>query len=187
VERCFEVLEKVLIPYHRRSNRLRRERDLNPNSPLSLDVAPEDRRPLEKPLVGKARSEATKTSRYHRRAADALNREHEDDLAYHLHVLHSISPMWNTWQPRHDVLRRLFDTIMRLRAGHPADAESPDRDELSMNPDVLRQRNEDAAARLYAIHEAYPDAVQLVEKFERQERRRLGRWFRKVYSWAAGR
>ncbi|KAJ7930096.1 hypothetical protein B0H13DRAFT_1595701 [Mycena leptocephala] len=187
VERCFEVLEKVLIPYHRRSNRLRRERDLNPNSPLSLDVAPEDRRPLEKPLVGKARSEATKTSRYHRRAADALNREHEDDLAYHLHVLHSISPMWNTWQPRHDVLRRLFDTIMRLRAGHPADAESPDRDELSMNPDVLRQRNEDAAARLHAIHEAYPDAVELVEKFERQERRRLGRWFRKVYSWAAGR
>ncbi|KAJ6539674.1 hypothetical protein B0H19DRAFT_1037864 [Mycena capillaripes] len=187
VERSFEVLEKVLIPYHRRSNRLRQERDPNPDSPLSLeDVHPADIKPLEKPLVGKARSEATKFSRYHRRAADAFNDQaHANDLAYHLHVLHRISPMWNTWQPRHDVLRGLFDAILRLRAGYPADAESRDRDELSLEPDFLESRMEDATVRLQAIYATYPEAVRLVEKFERQERRRLGRWFPKVYSWAA--
>ncbi|KAF7352504.1 hypothetical protein MVEN_01215300 [Mycena venus] len=186
VERCFEVLEKVLIPYHRRSNRLRQERDPNPSSPLSLNVPPADRTPLEKPLVGKARSEATKLTRFHRRAgADFANPSHTDDLAYHLHVLHRISPMWNTWQPRHDVLRRLFDTVLRLRAGYPADAVARERDELSLDPDVFREQREVATERLRALYLAYPDAFGLVERFERNERRRLGRWFHKVYSWAA--
>ncbi|KAJ7228339.1 hypothetical protein GGX14DRAFT_412773 [Mycena pura] len=185
VERCFEVLEKVILPWHRRSNRLRQERDPHPDSPLSLDVAPGDQRPLEKQLVGKARSEATKWQRYHRRAADEFGAEHADDLAHHLHVLHRISPVWNTWQPRHDVLRQQFEVLLRLRAGFPADAETHEIDELSMDPAVLQQRIEDAHTRLHAIYSAYPDTLRVVEKFERQERRRLGRWFTKVYSWGA--
>ncbi|KAJ7498606.1 hypothetical protein FB451DRAFT_1117221 [Mycena latifolia] len=186
VERCFEVLEKVLLPYHRRSKRLRQERDPHPSSPLSFDVAPADKRPLELPLVGKARVAATKWARFHRRAhEDFEHTAHAADLAHHLHVLHRISPMWNTWLPRADVLRRLFDAVLRLRAGYPAHAESRDVDELSMDPDELRARIEHATTRLRGIHDAYPDAVQSVERFERRERRRLGRWFTKVYSWAA--
>ncbi|KAJ7087410.1 hypothetical protein C8R43DRAFT_1142350 [Mycena crocata] len=185
VERCFEVLEKVLIPYHRRSNRLRQEeRDLHPNSPLSFNVLPSEQRPLERPLVGKARSQATRWSRYHQRAKEELGQPQlADDLAYHLYVLHRISPMWNTWQPRHDVLRKLFETLLRLRAGYPADAETRV-DELSMDPEELARQMDDAAGRLRALYLTYPDAVGLVKQFERRERRRLGRWFTKVYSWA---
>ncbi|KAJ6490270.1 hypothetical protein C8R47DRAFT_1123991 [Mycena vitilis] len=187
VERCFEILEKVIIPYRRRSNRLRHERDPNPDSPLSLDVEPADRKPLEKPLVGKARSAtAAKIGLYHYRAADRYNEEgHADDLAYNLHVLHSISPMWNTWHPRGDVLNQLFNVLLRLRAGYPADAEARIVDELSIEPDVLRRQQEDATARLFAIHQTYPYAVALVGKYEAKEKKRLGRWFLKVYPWAA--
>ncbi|KAJ6538500.1 hypothetical protein DFH09DRAFT_1368881 [Mycena vulgaris] len=188
LERCFEVLQKVLLPYHRRSNRLRRERDPHPASPLSFDVAADDQTPQERPMVGKARSAATKWTRFHRRAGEDFdNPQAAEDLAYHLHVLHRISPMWNTWLPRHDVLRRLFDAILRLRAGYPADAEARATDELSMDGEVLRRQIVDASERLRAIHEAYPDAIASVERFERRERKRLGRWFTKVYSWAATR
>ncbi|KAJ7490274.1 hypothetical protein B0H11DRAFT_2009860 [Mycena galericulata] len=186
VERCFEILERVLLPYHRRSNRLRQERDLNPDSPLSLDVQPADRRPMEKPLVGKARSEATKWGRFHRRAGEEwVNPQYADDLAYHLHVLHRISPMWNTWQPRHDVLRGLFDTVLRLRAGYPVDAAARTTDELSISRHEVERRMAEAGARLQGIYTAYPDAVAAIERFEDRERRRLGRWFTKVHSWAA--
>ncbi|KAJ7129359.1 hypothetical protein C8R44DRAFT_732327 [Mycena epipterygia] len=185
VERCFEILERVLLPYHRRSNRLRKERDPQPDSPLSLDVTSTDTRPLEKPLVGKARSAATKWSRYHRRAVEDLgDEEHAEDLVHHLHVLHRISPMWNTWLPRHDVLRRLFDVLLRLRAGYPPDAETRE-DEMSLDNEELQRRIVDASERLRALYTDYPDAVRSVERFERRERRRLGRWFTKVYSWAA--
>ncbi|KAJ7686084.1 hypothetical protein B0H17DRAFT_1332936 [Mycena rosella] len=188
LERCFEVLEKVLLPYHRRSNRLRQERDPNPDSPLSLDVAPANVRPLETPLVGKARSAATKWTRFHRRAVDQFeDPQYADDLAYHLHVLHRISPMWNTWLPRHDLLRKLFDALLRLRAGYPVDAEERDADEIARDPEELSARRADAETRLRAIYEAYPDAVRSVDRFELRERRRLGRWFTKVYTWAANR
>lgn len=186
LERALEVLEKVLLPYHRQSNRLRAEREPHPASPLSLDVAPADVSPPEKPLAGGARAAATKWSRFHRRAGAELGDPAlAADLAYHLHVLHRISPMWNTWLPRPDVLRRLLDALLRLRAGYPADAVERAADELSMDPDALRARIDDAQARLRAFYEEYPDAVRSVERFERRERRRLGRWFTKVYTWAA--
>ncbi|KAF8213861.1 hypothetical protein K438DRAFT_1955956 [Mycena galopus ATCC 62051] len=186
VERGFEVLEKVLVPYHRQSNRLRHERDPHPSSPLSLDAPPTEQMPLEKPLVGKARGAATKVSRFHRRAgAEFDDPAYAEDLAYHLHVLHRISPMWNTWQPRHDVLRCLLEAVHRLRAGYPVDAEERERDELSLDPDDFRQQKEDAADRLRGIHEDFPEAVELVQRFERKERVRIGRWFTRVYKWAA--
>ncbi|KAF7355590.1 hypothetical protein MSAN_01476200 [Mycena sanguinolenta] len=185
VERGFEVLERVLIPYHRQNNRLRRERDLHPSSPLSLDVPPTERMPLEKPLEGKAREAATRVSRFHRRAGPYLDDpDHAKDLAYQLHILHRISPMWNTWRPRHDVLGRLLGVVQRLRVGYPADAEERQRDELSLDPDEFHQQREDAFARLRGIYETYPEAAALVERFERKERRRMGRWFTGVYKWA---
>ncbi|KAJ7752815.1 hypothetical protein DFH07DRAFT_960464 [Mycena maculata] len=187
VERCFEILERVLVPYHRRSNRLRQEeRDSKPDSPLSLDVAPADQRPLEKPLVGKARSEATKWARFHRRAKDQWNNpQYVDDLAYHLYVLHRVSPMWNTWQPRADVLHGLLEVLLRLRAGYPVDASTPDTDESTLTHEEVGERTREAMTRLRTIYNSYPDAVVAVEGFERRERRRLGRWFTKVYSWAS--
>ncbi|KAJ6515561.1 hypothetical protein C8R45DRAFT_212113 [Mycena sanguinolenta] len=185
VERGFEVLERVLIPYHRQSNRLRGERDTHPSSPLSLDVPPTERMPLEKPLEGKAREAATRVSRFHRRAGPYLDDpNHAEDLAYQLHILHRISPMWNTWQPRHDVLGHLLGVVQRLRVGYPADAEERERDELSLDPDEFQQQRENAFMRLREIYEAYPEAAALVERFERKEKRRLGRWFTGVYKWA---
>ncbi|KAJ7241946.1 hypothetical protein B0H12DRAFT_1236895 [Mycena haematopus] len=186
VERGFEVLEKVLIPYHRQSNRLRRERDPHPSSPLSLDVPLSEQMPLEKPLVGKARAAATRVSRFHRRAAAYLDDPaYADDLAYQLHILHRISPMWNTWQPRHDVLGQLMAAVQRLRVGYPVDAEERERDELSLDPDDFQRQKDDAFARLQRIYEAYPEAVAMVERFELKEKRRMGRWFTDVYKWAA--
>ncbi|KAJ7774117.1 hypothetical protein B0H14DRAFT_3508705 [Mycena olivaceomarginata] len=185
LERSFEVLEKVLLPYHRRSNVLRYQRDPNPSSPLSFDVPPPERSPLEKPLVGKARAAATHFGRFHKRAReDFADPAHADDLAHHLHVLHRISPMWNTWKPRPDVLRQLLEALLRLRLGYPADAEQRERDELSIDPAVFAQQKEDARARLVGIYQTFPRAVVAVERFERKERARLGRWFPKVYSWA---
>ncbi|KAJ7044649.1 hypothetical protein C8F04DRAFT_1027000 [Mycena alexandri] len=182
VERCLEVLEKVILPYHRRSNRLRAERDPTPDSPLSLDVAPADRRPLENRLVGKARSETT--PKYHRRAEWSFERGHAEDLAHHLHVLHRVSPMWNTWQPRHDVMRGLFDGVLRLRAGFPADATTSVVDELTLDPDALQARIHGAHERLRGLYTAYPEAMHAVAEFETKERRRLGRWFTRMYAWA---
>ncbi|KAJ7780921.1 hypothetical protein B0H16DRAFT_1710179 [Mycena metata] len=180
VERCFEVLEKVILPYHRRSNRLRAERDPNPDSPLSLDVAPADRRPLEGRLVGKARSEKTPT--YQRRAGQSFEQGHAEDLVYHLHVLHRVSPMWNTWQPRDDVLRGLFNSVLRLRAGLPAEAAPPATPGVDVDPVALQEQTDSAHERLRVFYTTYPDAMQAVAEFESKEQRRLGRWFTQMYS-----
>ncbi|KAJ7639131.1 hypothetical protein FB45DRAFT_904804 [Roridomyces roridus] len=185
-ERCFEVLERVIVPNRRRSNLLRQEREFSPASPLSLvDTPAEARTPMEKSLVGKARSEATKWGRFHRRVGEEWDDPvYAEDLAHHLHILHRISPFWNTWHPNHTLLRGLFEVLLRLRAGYPADATSAD-DALSTSSDVVAERTSAAYARLKDIYSLYPDAVVLVEKFERKERERLGRWFTRVYRWAA--
>ncbi|KAJ7167484.1 hypothetical protein C8R46DRAFT_1218424 [Mycena filopes] len=185
LERCLEVLQKVLLPYFRRSNRLRNQRDPQPPTPYSLDVEPEDRRPLERPLVGKALSAATKESRSLRRMAGHLERvDQAADLADHLHVLHRVSPMWNTWAPRQSTLRLLFEAVLRLRAGFPADTPKRGFTEEKLDFDEAQARVEDARQRLRNMYQTYPDAVRALSDFELDERARLGRWYQTVYPWA---
>ncbi|KAJ7068582.1 hypothetical protein C8F01DRAFT_1364888 [Mycena amicta] len=188
VERCFEVLEKVLLPYQRQTNRSRRERPSKPSSPLTFTDAAVTQRPLETPRSAKTRSEATKWQRYHRRAAKELGSEdHADDLAHQLYIVHQISPVWNSWLPRHQVLGSMFQVLLRLRAGYPVDAADAEvtADESNLDPEEVRMRREDAHARLQDILIKYPDAVAEVHRFERKERSRLGRWYTRVYAWAA--
>ncbi|KAJ7284073.1 hypothetical protein C8J57DRAFT_1294328 [Mycena rebaudengoi] len=187
VERAFAVLEKVLIPYHERSNRLRLERDPNPDSPLSIvDLPDTDQRPMERPLMGKARSNATKWGKHRRRAAkDFDDPEYADDLGHHLHILHRISPWANTWLPHPAVLHGLLNVLLRLRAGYAADAERHDRSELTFdNEELVHQRVASARQHLADIYAQYPEAVTVVNKFEMRERQRLGRWFTRLYPWA---
>ncbi|CAK5262506.1 unnamed protein product [Mycena citricolor] len=184
LDRCLEVVEKVMLPYQRRSNRLRSERNVIPDSPLSLDVDPTDQRPLEKPLQAKARESATKWGRYHKRAVDAFSDEHLEDLTYQLHVLHRISPLWNTWRPRHDVLRALFDAVTKLRSGFPVDASTKEVDDLSMDIDERVHRQAMAREKLTSIYELYPSTMDVLKTFERKERERLGRHFRGIHIWA---
>ncbi|KAF7332314.1 hypothetical protein MKEN_00112900 [Mycena kentingensis (nom. inval.)] len=191
LERCFEVLERVIIPYYRQSQRARRQRINKPTSPLTLvDTSPDSDwvpRPFDAPRSSRQRREAAKWHRYHQRAVHELDsEEHGDDLAYQLHVIHQISPMWNSWQTRHDVLSTMFRATLKLRAGYPVDAEDEEAvgDESHLETFTIRERREAANARLQNLLEQYPETVTELGWFERKEQKRLGRHYRTVYRWA---
>ncbi|KAF7301943.1 hypothetical protein MIND_00760400 [Mycena indigotica] len=188
LERACEVLERVVLPYQRQSVQAKRQRTVKPTSPLLFADDTVIPVPLELPKRAKTRADANKWHNYHRRAAEELgSAEHADDLAHQLHIVHQISPVWNSWTPRHSLLGGLFRNLLRLRAGHPIDAEREDMamDESTMEKDELAARKREAATRLEKILVSYPDTVAEVSWFEDKEQRRLGKWYERVYPWAA--
>ena len=193
-ERAFEVIERVILPYQRESERARRDRDRAPLTPLSTDAPPSDRgassddgrppQPLEVPAHGLGRSIAVdKASTKLAQIELALeDEEHADDLAHPLHILHQISPSWATWKPHRATLSVLLMVLSRLQSGALIEPITPD-NILDDTTPVDTQKALKVREMLNKIYKNSPDTVQTVMAFEVEERRRLADDYDRMYKW----
>ena len=192
-ERAFEVIERVILRYQRESERMRKDRDRAPLTPLSTDTLPSDDacsndgrppQPLEVPIHGSGRSIAVnKASTRLAQIELALeDEEHADDFAHPLHILHQISPSWATWKPHHATLSVLLMVLSRLESGAIIEPVTPDNVLDDASP-VDIEKALKAREILNKIYKNYPDTVQTVMAFEVEERRRLAGDYDRMYKW----
>ncbi|KAG6889231.1 hypothetical protein C0992_005926 [Termitomyces sp. T32_za158] len=176
VERAFEVVERVIIPYQELSITYRRKRDSNPSSPLLSDVVKEsqeedeeDEVPSVPALRGHTRRGIAKQTASKTEGLDVFKEDsdHSDDPAYHLHILHQISPSWSVWMAHKATISILLMALNRLREGKlmraiGATTEHYDEDEPRKAREVLQR-----------IYEKYPKTVQLVLDLDDDQRQML--------------
>ncbi|TDL29833.1 hypothetical protein BD410DRAFT_758956 [Rickenella mellea] len=125
-ERAFEVLERVILPYHDQAQQFMRTRPTNPDSPLVFDtlaaelMEDEPPAPLNEAGMHRQKRRIQGGKRRERKLGSSLDYEpgeDEDDYAQPLHVLHQILPSWNTWRPHGITLSVLSQVLRRLEAG----------------------------------------------------------------------
>jgi pentatricopeptide repeat-containing protein PET309 len=188
-ERAFEVVEKVIIPYERQSERMHKSRDRAPRTPFSPDAPPSvdngpPEQPLEVPLHGTGRSHAvqTATDRLSQIEETLEDEEYANDFAHPLHILHQISPSWATWKAHGATLSVLLMVISRLDSGALVEPVKPDNvwdQEPPVDPDTAFKARE----LLNKIYKDYPDTTQAVMNFDVRERRRLANNYDRMYNW----
>lgn len=118
VERAFEVVEKVLIPYGQQSDAYRIERDRAPAAPVCESASP----PMDAPLDRGGRR--VSAQRRMRRMARQLFRPVSSgalaaDPSNPLHVLQQIAPSYNTYRSNKMTMKLLKLAWHRLRARAP--------------------------------------------------------------------
>ena len=91
------------------------------------------------------------------------------DFAHPLHVLQSILPTWNTWQPHAAVVTLLRDVLIQLEAGHMIPPIPPRRfgdAPGSTTWQGVESEAEAAKTLLGNLHASCPRAVRLVREYE---------------------
>jgi pentatricopeptide repeat-containing protein PET309 len=186
-ERAFGVVEKVILPYQKRSQDVLVSRDSRPDTPLSFEVSPSVEEAIPEPTSEALRrmNERISVVRTANRRADDdvwldIDKDLGDDLAQPLHILRQIAPSWHTWNPHERTLRVLLKVIWRLESG---DIITPLRPggEFENGPDRTDETMAQARAILGRIIKDYPETVRLVLDFEAQARRQMGRKLDKMY------
>ncbi|KAG6910974.1 hypothetical protein DXG01_006028 [Tephrocybe rancida] len=192
VERAFEVIERVIIPYQELSINSHKARDRNPTSPLLSDALTERKEEEEEDEVpglpalrSGHRHAAAKISRSRTRHMEDFqpdSDQHSDDFAYHLHILHQISPSWATWKAHHATLSVLLMAYNKLSDGLLVKATGTT-DSLPVEEDPEeRTKAREIINRIYA---KYPKTVELVLDHDMKERQRLELDdYDKKYSWS---
>ncbi|KAG6817877.1 hypothetical protein H0H87_001709 [Tephrocybe sp. NHM501043] len=190
VERAFEVIERVIIPYQTLSINSNKARDRNPTSPLLSDVLPEqnedeeeeeDEVPGIKPWRGGDRVLKAKLAHRKTRFREDFHPDYEDeqvDFAYHLHILHQISPAWATWRAHNATLSMLLIAYNHLNGGHLMKATG--------TPEGERDPSEGATARemLNRIYTKYPKTVQQVLDYDAKVRQKMrSDHYNRYYVW----
>ena len=180
-QRAFDIVENVILRYQRQSRRhLERERDLHPMSPLTLDLPPPEEGDLpphrpEAPLHSAERRRAA-AQRSTRRLWNwaSLDDRAAEDFAHPLHLLHTMSPLWNTWRPHGATLVLLGRVLSHLRSGRLVQAVQPDSDtefeQMAVDAEEIRKRTEAAGMVLGEIYDHFPETVKLVREYELMRR-----------------
>ncbi|KAH9948412.1 hypothetical protein B0H21DRAFT_777942 [Amylocystis lapponica] len=169
LERAFEVIENIILPYRQKTQIISVQRDRHPDSPLI--PPPEDDglppSPPESPMHyrGRRSPRVTLTTRKFKPGMEAGKR---DDFAHALHVLYQVSPIWNVWRPHAVTLRVLQEVLTHLEAGRLVQAIGVNgRAHLQPVLDVksLTDRALKAGEILGRIYDNCPQTVQLVREF----------------------
>ncbi|RDX53879.1 hypothetical protein OH76DRAFT_1399033 [Lentinus brumalis] len=180
-QRAFDIVENVILRYQRQSRRhLERERDMHPMSPLTLDLPPPEEGDLppprpEAPLHAAERRKAV-AERWTRRLHnwESLDDRAAEDFAHPLHLLHTMSPLWNTWRPHGATLVLLGRVLTHLRSGRLVQAVQPESDmefeQMAVDAEEIRRRTQAAGLVLGEIYERFPQTVQLVREYELMRR-----------------
>lgn len=173
LDRAFEVLERVLIPYSRKSPAVR---DPSPESPLVFDVmAPDVDMPAsDAPMHRKARrAKAVKAATKTAGPMLAMSEE-STDFAHPLHVLHQLIPGLSMWRPHAVTLQILSQVLGHLQRGRLVQPiRAPDAPPATpQNHADSQSQVEIASATLQRIYRNYPQAVRAVLLYERGQARR---------------
>ena len=174
-ERAFEVVEKVLLPFQRRSLTVLSERDETPETPLSFDEEPTEDLPKEPPFEGPGhnRERRAATAKIIRRktkgGALITDPGHEDDFAHPLHLLHQKSTPWTIWRVHGGTLTLLGRVLSRLESGEPIQPVGCESREILTESEAadrrkaIRNRSTDILERIY---NDFPNAIQAVKAHE---------------------
>lgn len=181
-ERAFEIIEKVILPYRYQAERIALKRDTHPSSPLQSDVEPpEYPRPRSEAPMHSARLRAFAAHTASRTMGPASildDPEYADDFAHPLHILHQISPSWNTWKPHIVTMDILLGTLTRLQAGFVL-KPIPPYGALG----IADERDETTAREIMdRIYSNFPETVRLVLAHQYFEKRRLRGNYTRKYS-----
>lgn len=173
LDRAFEVLERVLIPYSRKAAIVR---DPSPECPLVFDVmGPDVEMPAsDVPMHGKTRrAKAVKVTTKMVGSRLAMS-EDSADFAHPLHILHQVIPGLSMWRPHAVTLQVLSKVLGHLQRGRlvrpilAADAPPVTPPGLASSQDQVEM----ASATLERIYRHYPEAVRTVLLYERGRARR---------------
>ncbi|KAI0660781.1 hypothetical protein C8Q70DRAFT_1119542 [Cubamyces menziesii] len=181
LHRAFDIVENVILRYQAQARRQRgRERDLQPESPLTLDLPPPEEGDLppprpEAPLHSAARRAVTSERANKRlRNTTTLEEKGSQDFAHPLHLLQQLSPLWNTWRPHGATLTLLGRVLDHLRSGKVVTPVRPNADvafeQAALTEEEIRRNNEAAGIVLGRIYEAFPRTVQLIQEYELMKR-----------------
>ncbi|KAI0307047.1 hypothetical protein B0F90DRAFT_511854 [Multifurca ochricompacta] len=128
IERAFQILEKVIIPFSHRQMDQAPVREVAPRSPLSYDdvppqditVLPVDAAPFRISLSAAERASAIQLAKEQQAGHAPVDSgaEGRPDFVHPLHILQQILPSWNAWQPHAAVVTLLVDVLNQLEAGH---------------------------------------------------------------------
>ncbi|KAF8592709.1 hypothetical protein K439DRAFT_1504725 [Ramaria rubella] len=145
VERAFELVERVLVPYQRQAHVSVRTRRKDPKSPLTFvgsdagapppdparsdggegeqaadgaeDAEEEDSSPRAPTRPPNRRMEAVDTSTKQQHWLSSLDDDAEADVAQPLHELQQMSVAWHAWRTHGATLRALGGALGRLGSG----------------------------------------------------------------------
>ncbi|KAI9000808.1 hypothetical protein BD414DRAFT_472820 [Trametes punicea] len=179
--RAFDIVENVILKYQAQARQQQgRERDVHPSTPLTLDLPPPEEGDLpptrpEAPLHNAPRrAEIVERSTKRLRNVSGLEERGAQDFAHPLHMLHQMSPVWNTWRPHGATLTLLGRVLDHLRSGNLIQPVRPNADvafeQAALDVEELRRRTEAAGIILGGIYDAFPRTVQLVREYEIMKR-----------------
>jgi pentatricopeptide repeat-containing protein PET309 len=179
-ELAFEVVERVILPYQQRSDRMRMTRDRNPDTPLTFANQP-DSGSFSEPHSEALRWEMERAQRVRKQSnqpiigLDLKEMRSSDDLAHPLHILQQISPALYVWRPHEYTLRALSHVLMRLQSGLTINPMTPDvdPDQLEDTPERNIERSKHAREILGRIYKKYPKTLRHVLDFDILADRRL--------------
>lgn len=179
--RAFDIVENVILRYQRQSRRqATRERDPHPTSPLLLDLPSAEEGDLpppapEAPLHSGARRKDTTYKLARRlRFQTSLEGEGAEDFAHPLHLLHTMSPVWNIWRPHGATLVLLGRVLDHLKSGRLVQAVQPEVDidfeHAAVYAAEIARRSEAAGRVLGEIHDRFPATLDLVREYDLMRR-----------------
>ncbi|KAG7447473.1 uncharacterized protein BT62DRAFT_966404 [Guyanagaster necrorhizus] len=190
IERAFEIVEKVILPYQRKYKAVVSDRDQQPETPLLFEeydrILQEERRGdwgRERRESGKMHVDMFKREPWTEQMM--VEDEREDDYAHPLYILQQISPGWNTWRPHRATMSALLMVLLRLKAGLLLEAmalhkQDPDEFPAQGREELVAER-EESEALLGSLFGQFPDSVEELRVFEIKERNRLVSGFDKRY------
>lgn len=173
LDRAFEVLERVLIPYSRKGPIVR---DPAPKSPLVFDVmAPDVEMPAsDAPMRRKARRAKVVKAATKVAGSRLAVPEDSTDFVHPLHILHQVIPGLSMWRPHAVTLQVLSKVLGHLQSGRLVQPiRTPDAPLATPQNHASSQSPPDtASATLQRIYRNYPEAVRAVLLYERGQARR---------------
>lgn len=200
IERSFEIVEKVILPYWEQwqspedllVKEMSRVEELDSDATGEISdsfgdsanvVSEAERHRRAKPKVS---GSARKLARLKPEIASALFGD--DDVVRPLRFLRHIAPNWNIWRPHKSVLTLLSMVMARLDAGFLIDPIRPDdplgQRENNFDPGMTHERQQEARELLERICADYPQTVQMVMAYGTMTRRLLGdEEYNKRYAW----
>ncbi|EKM59300.1 uncharacterized protein PHACADRAFT_249699 [Phanerochaete carnosa HHB-10118-sp] len=172
VERAFEVIERVILPFRRALMQLGvQERDQDPQSPLLTDWEPTaddlSRPPTLWPMRdARRRNNMQKLVRKQHVAVNTVN-ERPQDFAHALHVLRQVSPQWNQWRPHVATLQALADAYEHLHSGNLVQPVQPagSAERAPQTIEDVEERASRAQGVLDRIYDNHPNALDYVTRF----------------------
>lgn len=185
VDRAFEILERVLLPYEKAVQsisanvRYDEEQTLEDRLHLADGVEPP---PLNPPMHNQyartVTASAGKISLARDRKIDLLEDDEaiDADFSYPFSILQIISPNWNYWRPHNVVLRTLLIALLQLQRGYLVLPIAPgQRAQDNVSSTESEERNSDATeALLGKLYTMYPATIARLRSFQAREARRLG-------------